>query len=43
MRALFGAVASVMLGGLGSLLVAGLWFKLFPALANRDALTSPRS
>ncbi|MES2101553.1 MAG: MFS transporter [Pseudomonadota bacterium] len=40
--ALLGPVASVVLGGLGTLLVAGLWFRLFPPLANRDALTSPR-
>jgi len=40
--ALLGPVGSVVLGGLGTLLVAGLWFKLFPPLANRDALTSPR-
>jgi MFS family permease len=41
--ALLGPVASVVLGGLGTLLVAGLWFKLFSPLANRDALASPRS
>ncbi|MDP1650442.1 MAG: hypothetical protein Q8M01_19885 [Rubrivivax sp.] len=29
---------SVVLGGLGTLLVAGLWWRLFPALARRDAL-----
>jgi hypothetical protein len=28
----------VVLGGLGTLLVAGLWLRLFPALAQRDAL-----
>ncbi len=33
-----GPVGSVLLGGLGTLLVAGLWLKLFPALARRDAL-----
>ncbi len=40
--ALLGPVGSVVLGGLGTLLVAGLWFRLFPPLANRDALTAPR-
>jgi len=40
--ALFGPVASVLLGGLGTLLVATLWRRLFPALANRDALVSRR-
>ena len=41
--ALLGPVGSVVLGGLGTLLVAGLWFKLFPPLANRDALMTPAS
>jgi MFS family permease len=36
--ALLGPVGSVVLGGLGTLLVAGLWLRLFPALATRDAL-----
>ena len=36
--ALLGPVGSVVLGGLGTLLVAGLWWRLFPALAQRDAL-----
>jgi MFS family permease len=36
--ALFGPVGSVVLGGLGTLAVAGLWLRLFPALAQRDAL-----
>jgi len=40
--ALLGPVGSVVLGGLGTLLVAGLWFRLFPPLAKRDALTGPR-
>jgi hypothetical protein len=31
-------VASVVLGGVGTLLVAGLWLRLFPSLAGRDAL-----
>ena len=40
--ALLGPVGSVVLGGLGTLLVAALWLKLFPALANRDALRGRR-
>jgi MFS family permease len=34
--ALWGPVGSVVVGGLGTLTVALLWFKLFPALAQRD-------
>jgi MFS family permease len=34
--ALWGPVGSVVVGGLGTMVVAGLWFKLFPALARRD-------
>ncbi len=37
-----GPVGSVLLGGVGTLLVAGLWFRLFPALASRDALVAGR-
>lgn len=33
-----GPVGSVVLGGVGTLVVAGLWLKLFPGLARRDAL-----
>jgi MFS family permease len=36
--ALLGPVGSVVLGGVGTLLVAGLWLRLFPALAQRDDL-----
>jgi len=36
--ALLGPVGSVLLGGLGTLLVATLWLKLFPSLAQRDTL-----
>jgi MFS family permease len=36
--AVLGPVGSVVLGGFGTLLVAGLWMKWFPALANRDQL-----
>ncbi len=38
--ALLGPVGSVVLGGLGTLLVAGLWLRLFPALARRDELVT---
>jgi MFS family permease len=34
--ALMGPVGSVVLGGLGTLVVAAVWFRLFPALAHRD-------
>ncbi len=34
----FGAVPSVLIGGLGTLLVVGVWMKLFPALARRERL-----
>ena len=37
-----GPVGSVVLGGLGTLLVAGAWVRLFPALAQRDRLTTAR-
>ncbi len=36
--ALLGPVGSVLLGGIGTLAVVGLWFRLFPALAQRDRL-----
>ena len=38
--ALFGAVGSVVLGGVGTVLIAGTWFRLFPALAKRDRMES---
>ena len=37
--ALMGPLGSVVAGGLGTLLVAALWLKWFPALAHRDRLT----
>jgi len=40
--ALLGPVGSVLLGGVGTLVVAGLWLKLFPALAQRDRLVGTR-
>ena len=36
--ALLGPVGSVVLGGIGTLLVAALWIKAFPSLARRDWL-----
>ena len=38
--ALMGPVGSVVVGGIGTLLVAALWLKWFPALAQRDRLTA---
>jgi MFS family permease len=35
-----GPVGSVLLGGIGTLVVAALWFRWFPALAQRDALSA---
>ncbi|RVT49008.1 MFS transporter [Rubrivivax albus] len=40
--ALIGAVGSVIVGGLGTLAVAALWRRWFPALAARDALDAGR-
>lgn len=40
LAALVGAVPAVVLGGLATILVAGLWGRLFPALRNRDRLLS---
>lgn len=36
--ALLGPIGSVLLGGAGSIAIAALWTRLFPALAQRDAL-----
>lgn len=36
----FGAVGSVVLGGVGTLAVVGLWIKLFPQLARRERLAA---
>jgi MFS family permease len=36
--ALWGPVVSVVSGGIGTMLVAAAWFKLFPTLARRDRL-----
>lgn len=39
--ALMGPVGSVVAGGIGTLLVAAAWLKLFPSLAQRDTLDTP--
>lgn len=39
--ALLGPVGSVVLGGLGSMAIAALWARWFPALAQRDRLVEP--
>lgn len=36
----FGTVPAVVLGGVGTLVVTGVWIKLFPTLAKRDRLHS---
>jgi MFS family permease len=36
--ALFGPVGSVVSGGLGTMLIAVAWLRLFPALAQRDRM-----
>ncbi|RZI44668.1 MFS transporter [Herbaspirillum sp. HC18] len=36
----FGAVPSVLIGGIGTLLIVGTWMKLFPALAQREQLVA---
>ncbi len=39
--ALLGPVGSVVLGGVGTVLVALAWFRLFPSLASRERLVKP--
>jgi MFS family permease len=39
----WGAVASVVAGGVGTVLVVAAWFKLFPELARRDRLVLPEA
>lgn len=39
--ALLGPVGSVVAGGIGTLVVAAAWFKLFPSLALRDEMALP--
>jgi hypothetical protein len=38
LAALVGAVSAVVIGGVGTVAVAALWARLFPALRDRDAL-----
>jgi hypothetical protein len=38
--ALLGPVGSVVVGGVGTMMVALGWFKLFPSLAQRDRLVA---
>ena len=38
--ALIGPVGSVVAGGIGTLLIAAMWFKWFPSLANRDRISN---
>ena len=38
MAAVMGPIAAVVVGGIGTLVVAALWMKWFPALARRDRL-----
>jgi MFS family permease len=37
----FGVVPSVVIGGLGTLLIVGLWMRLFPGLVRVDRLDTP--
>jgi len=37
--ALFGPVGAVVLGGVGTLVVVGLWMRWFPALLRRKGLS----
>ena len=32
---------AVVMGGIGTLVVTGVWIKLFPSLANRDRMHVP--
>jgi MFS family permease len=40
LAAWLGPVGSVVVGGVGTLVIAGAWMRLFPALARRETLTS---
>ena len=40
--AIFGTVPAVVIGGVGTLVIAGLWMRLFPVLYQRDTLTQRR-
>jgi MFS family permease len=37
----FGTVPAVVMGGIGTLVVTGVWIKLFPTLASRDRMHVP--
>lgn len=37
----FGTVPAVVIGGVGTLAITGIWIKLFPSLANRDHMQAP--
>ncbi|MHA6492434.1 MFS transporter [Pseudomonas borbori] len=37
----FGTVPAVLIGGVGALVVTGLWIRLFPTLATRDRMHEP--
>lgn len=39
----FGTVNAVVLGGVGTLLITGAWYKLFPTLAQRQTLSTPEA
>jgi MFS family permease len=39
--ALFGLVPAIVIGGVGTIVVSGLWAWLFPALRHRDKLVEP--
>ena len=43
LAALFGAVPAAAIGGIGTLVVVGLWMKLFPSLRKRQRLEEPKS
>ncbi|WP_049292137.1 MFS transporter [Franconibacter helveticus] len=42
LAALFGAVPAAAIGGIGTLVVVGLWMKLFPSLRKRQRLEEPK-
>ena len=37
-----GPIGATVVGGVGTLVVAALWMRLFPSLARRDRLVPPR-
>jgi xanthine/uracil permease len=41
MAALFGAVPAVVIGGIGTLVVAAIWASSFPKLRRIDTLDAP--